>query len=66
MKAPVAEMAAQVPRAMRLGFRLFGKRFLPEYPFEEAFFLPYARQFRDTVGPLLGSPYDDRTYVPIN
>ena len=45
-EAPVAEMAAQVPPAMRLGFRLLGKRFLPEYPFEEAFFLPYARQFR--------------------
>jgi quinol monooxygenase YgiN len=27
---------------------------------------PYARQFRDTVGPLLGSPFDDRLYVPIN
>jgi quinol monooxygenase YgiN len=26
----------------------------------------YARQFRDTVGPLLGSPFDDRLYVPIN
>jgi quinol monooxygenase YgiN len=26
----------------------------------------YARQFRDTVGPLLGSPFDDRVYVPIN
>ena len=26
----------------------------------------YARQFRDVVGPLLGSPYDDRLYVPIN
>jgi hypothetical protein len=25
-----------------------------------------ARQFRDIVGPLLGSPYDDRLYVPIN
>jgi len=25
-----------------------------------------ARQFRDTVGPLLGSPFDDRLYVPIN
>jgi len=23
-----------------------GRRFLPSYPFEEAFFLPYARQFR--------------------
>jgi quinol monooxygenase YgiN len=26
----------------------------------------YARQFRDIVGPLLGSPFDDRLYVPIN
>jgi len=26
----------------------------------------YARQFRDTVGPLLGSQFDDRLYVPIN
>jgi (4S)-4-hydroxy-5-phosphonooxypentane-2,3-dione isomerase len=26
----------------------------------------YAHQFRDTVGPLLGSPFDDRLYVPIN
>ena len=27
---------------------------------------PYGRQFRDTVGPLLGSPFDDRLYLPIN
>jgi len=26
----------------------------------------YARQFREAVGPLLGSPFDDRLYVPIN
>ena len=26
----------------------------------------YARQFRDTVGPLLGSPFDDRLYVLID
>ena len=26
----------------------------------------YARQFRDIVGPLLGSPFDDRLYAPIN
>jgi len=26
----------------------------------------YARQFRDAVGPLLGSPFDDRLYLPIN
>jgi 2,4-dienoyl-CoA reductase-like NADH-dependent reductase (Old Yellow Enzyme family) len=45
-EAPIAEMAATLPKPMRLGFRLFGRRFLPEYPFEEAYFLPYARQFR--------------------
>jgi len=28
-----------------LGFKLTARRFMPEYPFEEAFFLPYARQF---------------------
>jgi quinol monooxygenase YgiN len=26
----------------------------------------YARQFRDIVGPLLGSPFDDRLYVPVD
>jgi quinol monooxygenase YgiN len=26
----------------------------------------YGRHFRDTVGPLLGSPFDDRLYVTIN
>jgi 2,4-dienoyl-CoA reductase-like NADH-dependent reductase (Old Yellow Enzyme family) len=45
-EVPREEFAATLPRAMRLGFRLVGKRFLVEYPFEEAFFLPYARQFR--------------------
>jgi 2,4-dienoyl-CoA reductase-like NADH-dependent reductase (Old Yellow Enzyme family) len=44
--APVHEMAAMFPQPMRTGFKLFGKRFLPSYPFEEAYLLPYARQFR--------------------
>ena len=26
----------------------------------------YGRRFRDTVGPLLGSPFDDRLYATIN
>ena len=30
---------------VRFGFRVVGKRFLRSYPYEEAFFLPYARQF---------------------
>ena len=45
-EAPIAEMAALMPQPARLAFRIFGKRFLREYPFEEAYFLPYARQFR--------------------
>jgi 2,4-dienoyl-CoA reductase-like NADH-dependent reductase (Old Yellow Enzyme family) len=45
-EAPREEFAATLPRPLRAGFRLFGRRFMPDYPFEEAFFLPYARQFR--------------------
>lgn len=45
-EAPIREMAQAFPRAVRLGFRLVAKRFLREYPFEEMYFLPYARQYR--------------------
>jgi len=45
-EAPREEFAATLPRPLRLGFRVMGRRFMPDYPFEEAFFLPYARQFR--------------------
>jgi 2,4-dienoyl-CoA reductase-like NADH-dependent reductase (Old Yellow Enzyme family) len=45
-EAPRREFAATLPGPARLGFRLVGRRFMPDYPFEEAFFLPYARQFR--------------------
>jgi 2,4-dienoyl-CoA reductase-like NADH-dependent reductase (Old Yellow Enzyme family) len=48
-EAPVHEMAAMFPQPMRTGFKLFGKRFLPSYPFEEAYLLPYARQFREAL-----------------
>jgi 2,4-dienoyl-CoA reductase-like NADH-dependent reductase (Old Yellow Enzyme family) len=44
--APIEEMARAFPQPLRTGFRLMGSRFLPSYPFEEAYFLPYARQFR--------------------
>ncbi|NNE73553.1 MAG: NADH:flavin oxidoreductase [Acidimicrobiales bacterium] len=47
--APIAEIAEVFPQPMKTGFKLFGKRFLPEYPFDEAYFLPYARQFRDAL-----------------
>jgi 2,4-dienoyl-CoA reductase-like NADH-dependent reductase (Old Yellow Enzyme family) len=46
---PRAEFAATLPPPMRLGFRVVGKRFMPEYPFEEAYFLPFARQFREAL-----------------
>jgi 2,4-dienoyl-CoA reductase-like NADH-dependent reductase (Old Yellow Enzyme family) len=45
-EAPVEEMAQSFPKPLRLGFKLTAKRFMPSYPFEEAYFLPYARQFR--------------------
>ena len=44
--APLREFAATLPPPVRVGFRLIGHRFLKEYPYEEAFFLPFARQFR--------------------
>jgi 2,4-dienoyl-CoA reductase-like NADH-dependent reductase (Old Yellow Enzyme family) len=44
--APLREFGATLPPAIRLGFRLVGGRFLKSYPYEEAFFLPFARQFR--------------------
>jgi 2,4-dienoyl-CoA reductase-like NADH-dependent reductase (Old Yellow Enzyme family) len=44
--APVEELARNFPQPIRTGLRLMGRRFLRSYPFEEAFFLPYARQFR--------------------
>jgi 2,4-dienoyl-CoA reductase-like NADH-dependent reductase (Old Yellow Enzyme family) len=46
---PVHEMAAAFPQPMRLAFRLTSRKFMPAYPFEEAFFLPMARQVRAEV-----------------
>jgi 2,4-dienoyl-CoA reductase-like NADH-dependent reductase (Old Yellow Enzyme family) len=44
--APLREFGATLPAAVRLGFRVIGHRFLRSYPYEEAYFLPYARQFQ--------------------
>lgn len=44
--APVAELAASFPQPMRLAVRITGRRFLRDYPFEEAYLLPLARRFR--------------------
>jgi 2,4-dienoyl-CoA reductase-like NADH-dependent reductase (Old Yellow Enzyme family) len=43
---PLAEMLATQPRYVRPGMRLLAPRLFPSYPFEEGFFLPFARQFR--------------------
>jgi 2,4-dienoyl-CoA reductase-like NADH-dependent reductase (Old Yellow Enzyme family) len=48
-EAPRQEFAATLPGPLRAGFRVVGSRFLQDYPFEEAFFLPYARQFLDAL-----------------
>ncbi|MBA3654573.1 MAG: NADH:flavin oxidoreductase [Actinobacteria bacterium] len=47
--APVHEMAATLPPLMRFAFRLTSRKFMPAYPFEEAFFLPTARRFRGAL-----------------
>ena len=44
--APIKEFAATFPPVTRLGIRAFGKKFIRAYPYEEAFLLPTARQFR--------------------
>lgn len=45
-EAPIREMSEAFREPIRTGFRLFGKRFFHEYPYEEAYLLPFARQFR--------------------
>ena len=46
---PLREFAATQPRYMQWAVRRFGRRIFPAYPFEEAFFLPFARQFREAL-----------------
>jgi 2,4-dienoyl-CoA reductase-like NADH-dependent reductase (Old Yellow Enzyme family) len=48
-EAPRVEFAATLPAPIRAGFRVVGSKFMQEYPFEEAYFLPYARQFLDAL-----------------
>jgi len=47
--APVADLAATMPRAMRTGFKLASRWVMPSYPFEEAYFLPLARRFLEAL-----------------
>jgi 2,4-dienoyl-CoA reductase-like NADH-dependent reductase (Old Yellow Enzyme family) len=46
---PLAEMAATQSPIVGLGLKLMGHRIFPEMPFEEGFFLPFARQFREAL-----------------
>jgi 2,4-dienoyl-CoA reductase-like NADH-dependent reductase (Old Yellow Enzyme family) len=47
--APRKEFLAVLPPAQKLGFRLLGRFLFREYPFEEAYFLPMARRFREAL-----------------
>ena len=47
--APREEFAATLPPHARLGFKLAGDKLMPDYPFEEAYFLPKARRFLATL-----------------
>jgi 2,4-dienoyl-CoA reductase-like NADH-dependent reductase (Old Yellow Enzyme family) len=48
-EAPLQEFGATLPAPVRLGFKIVGSRFMKAYPFEEGFFLPYARQFLNAL-----------------
>jgi 2,4-dienoyl-CoA reductase-like NADH-dependent reductase (Old Yellow Enzyme family) len=48
-EVPLREMAENMPSAVKWGLRLFGRFFFRAYPFEEAYFLAYARQFREAL-----------------
>ncbi len=45
-EAPIEEMGKSMPKAVALGLKLFGRFFFKSYPFEEAFFRKWARQYR--------------------
>ena len=46
---PMREFAAAQGRVVGLGLKVVGHRIFPKLPFEEAFFLPFARQFREAL-----------------
>ena len=46
---PMKEFIATQPALVGLGLRVMGRRIFPKYPYEEGFFLPFARQFRDAL-----------------
>ncbi len=47
---PMREMARSEPRLLRrIGMRVFTSLLIKDYPFQEAFFLPKARRFREAL-----------------
>ncbi|AOW95204.1 NADH:flavin oxidoreductase [Rhodococcus sp. WMMA185] len=48
-EVPMAEFVASQPKLMGYAMKVYGPRLFPTYPFEEAFFLPMARQFREAL-----------------
>jgi 2,4-dienoyl-CoA reductase-like NADH-dependent reductase (Old Yellow Enzyme family) len=48
-EAPIADFAKVLPPIPRLAFKLFGKRFMPSYPFTEGYFRPMALEVRQAV-----------------
>ncbi len=43
---PLREFRDAQPRLVGWGLKFYGPKLFPEYPFEEGFFLPFAREFR--------------------
>lgn len=48
-EVPMAEFIASQPKLVGMGLRFYGPHLFPTYPFEEAFFRPFARQFREAL-----------------
>ncbi|GAA2735411.1 NADH:flavin oxidoreductase [Actinocorallia aurantiaca] len=48
-EAPVKEFAATFSQPLKLGVQLSGKKFIREYPYQEAFLLESARRFREAL-----------------
>ena len=46
---PLKEFRASQPAIVGLGLKFYGPKLFPKYPYEEGFFLPFARQFRDEL-----------------
>lgn len=46
---PMQEFIDTQPKLVGLGLRVMGHKIFPELPFEEGFFLPFARQFREAL-----------------